>query len=228
MQFSEDPNVKNNRGDLNFITVFDLPYPMETVAYNTPPGKYSHVFRMDGGYVILKKTAVRPGFGRIRIAQILLIYPYQANETAKSDTKRRADSIYKAILGGADFAEMARKFSGDNLSYQLGGVLPEFGIGKYETGFENVAFGLRKDGDISTPYESSFGFHIIKRIKRIPVAPVADQKVLDELKNRIKADPTGCHFKKANAPDNFETNRIPAAYSCQSGFLGIYRQHAAK
>jgi peptidyl-prolyl cis-trans isomerase SurA len=196
VQFSEDPNVKNNRGDLNFITVFDLPYAMETVAYNTPTGKYSPVFKMDGGYVILKKTAARPALGRIRIAQILLIYPYQANEAAKSDTKRRADSIYKAIMGGADFNEMARKFSGDNLSYQLGGVLPEFGIGKYETGFENVAFGLSKDGDISTPYESSFGFHIIKRIKRIPVAPMADQKVLDELKNRIKSDPRAAISKK--------------------------------
>jgi peptidyl-prolyl cis-trans isomerase SurA len=196
LQFSEDPNVKNNRGDLNFITVFDLPYAMETVAYNTPPGKYSRVFRLDGGYAILKKTAVRPATGRIRIAQILLIFPYQATEAAKSDTKKRADSIYKAILAGADFAEMARKFSGDNLSYQLGGVLPEFGIGKYETGFENVAFGLSKDGDISTPYESSFGFHIVKRIKRIPVASVADQKVLDELKNRIKADPRAAISKK--------------------------------
>jgi peptidyl-prolyl cis-trans isomerase SurA len=196
LQYSEDPNVKNNKGDLNFITVFDLPYKMETVAYNTPLGKYSRVFRTDGGYIILKKSAARPAIGRIRIAQILLIYPYQASDAAKSDTKRRADSIYKAIIGGADFAEMARKFSGDNLSYQLGGVLPEFGIGKYETGFENAAFGLSKDGDISLPYESSFGFHIIKRIKRIPVSPVADQKVLDDLKNRIKSDPRAAIPKK--------------------------------
>ena len=56
---------------------------------------------------------------------------------AKAETRQRADSIYQAILHGADFAELARKFSGDNLSYQLGGVLPEFGIGKYETGFES-------------------------------------------------------------------------------------------
>jgi peptidyl-prolyl cis-trans isomerase SurA len=187
--FSEDPYVKNNRGDLNFITVFDLPYAMETVAYHTTIGKYSAVFRTAGGYIILKKTAQRSAAGRIRVAQILLAFPYQATETAKGETQRRADSIYQAIRAGADFGELARKFSGDNLSYQLGGVLPEFGIGKYESGFEITSFDLKKDGDISTPYASSFGYHIIKRIKRIPVPLVMDQKTLDELKEKIKADP---------------------------------------
>ena len=194
--YSEDPNVKMNKGDLNYITVFDLPYPMETVAYSTPLGKYSPVFRTEGGYIILKKTAERPALGRIHAAQILLIYPFQATETSKQETKRRADSIYKAILAGADFGEMARKFSGDNMSYQLGGVLPEFGIGKYEEGFENTAYNLKKDGDISSPYASSFGYHIIKRIKRIPVSPTADQKTLDALKERIKSDPRAAISKR--------------------------------
>jgi peptidyl-prolyl cis-trans isomerase SurA len=189
LQFSEDPYVKDNRGDLDFITVFDLPYAMETVAYHTPPGKYSSVFRTSGGYIILKKTAERTAAGRIHAAQILVTYPYQANDAAKEETKKRADSIYNAIRNGADFAELARKFSGDNLSYQLGGSLPEFGIGKYERGFEITAFNLKKDGDVSEPYASSFGYHIIKRIKRIPVSTLADQKTLDEFKEKIKKDP---------------------------------------
>ena len=189
LQYSDDPFVKNTQGDIGFITVFDLPYAMETVAYNTPLGKYSQVFRTKGGYIILKKTAEAKAEGRIRAAQILLAFPYQANDAAKEDTRRRADSIYQAIRGGADFGELARKFSGDNLSYQLGGVLPEFGIGKYERGFEVTAFSLKKDGDISLPYESAFGYHIIKRIKRIPVPVMADQKTLDEFKEKIKADP---------------------------------------
>ena len=81
LQFSEDPFVKNNRGDIGFITVFDLPYAIETVAYNTPLGKYSPVFRSDGGYIIVRKTAETKARGRIRIAQILLVFPYQANES---------------------------------------------------------------------------------------------------------------------------------------------------
>jgi peptidyl-prolyl cis-trans isomerase SurA len=189
MQFSEDPYVKNNQGDLNFITVFDLPYSMETVAYHTALGKYSPVFKTVGGYIILKKTAERPALGRIHAAQILVAFPFQANDAAKEETLKRADSIYHVIRTGADFAELARKFSGDNLSYQLGGSLPEFGIGKYEKGFEETAFNLKKDGDISEPYASSFGYHIIKRVQRIPVPSKLDQKTLNDFKEKIKKDP---------------------------------------
>ena len=189
IQFSEDPFVKNNSGDLQFITVFDLPYAMESVAYQTMPGKYSPIFRIDGGYIILKKTAERHAAGRIRIAQILLVFPYQASESAKENTKQRADSIFRALKAGSDFGELAKKFSGDNLSYQLGGTLPEFGIGRYEADFENTAYDLKKDGDISEPYRSSLGYHIIKRIKRIPVPAKVNQKILDDMKEKIKTDP---------------------------------------
>jgi peptidyl-prolyl cis-trans isomerase SurA len=91
---------------------------------------------------------------------------------------------------------MAKKYSGDNLSYQLGGVLPEFGIGKYEAGFENTAFNLKKDGDISQPYQSAFGYHIIKRLSRNPIPAKADQKALDRMKEKIKADPRVAISKK--------------------------------
>ena len=188
LQFSEDPNAKENRGDLGYITVFDLPYAMETVAYNTIPGKFSPVFRTNGGYIILKTTAQRPAEGLIKIAQILIIFPMEAKEAEKLSTRNRADSIYQAIKNGADFGTMARKYSGDNLSYQLGGVLPEFGIGKYEAGFENTAYSLKKDGDVSQPYQSAFGYHIIKRLSRDPIPAKADQKALDKMKERIKAD----------------------------------------
>jgi peptidyl-prolyl cis-trans isomerase SurA len=189
MRFSEDPFVKNNQGDIGFITVFDLPYSIETVAYKTALGKYSMVFKTAGGYVILKKTAERTALGRIHAAQILVAFPFQANDAAKKETLSRADSIYRAIRSGSDFAVLAKKFSGDNLSYQLGGSLPEFGIGKYEKGFEETAFNLKNDGDISEPYASSFGYHIVKRVTRIPVPSKLDQKTLNDLKEKIKKDP---------------------------------------
>ncbi len=188
LAYSEDPFVKTNQGDLGYLTVFDLPYAIENVAYQTATGKSSPVFRTDGGYLIIKKTGERPALGRIHVAQILLIFPYQADEAAKADTRRRADSLYQAIRSGSDFGELARKFSGDNLSYQLGGILPEFGIGKYEPAFEKQAYGLKKDGDIGEPFATEFGYHILKRIARVPVSATRDKKTMDELKERVKAD----------------------------------------
>jgi peptidyl-prolyl cis-trans isomerase SurA len=189
LAYSEDPFIKTNRGDIGFITVFGLPYSIENLAYRTPVGRYSPIFRTGDGYIILKKTAERPAEGRLRVAQILLIFPYQANDAEKADTRRRADSLYKAIRSGSDFGALARKFSGDNLSYQLDGVLPEFGIGKYESEFEQTAFALKKDGDVCQPFATSFGYHILKRIAKIPISASRDKKTMDALKDRVQADP---------------------------------------
>jgi peptidyl-prolyl cis-trans isomerase SurA len=76
-----------------------------------------------------------------------------------------------ALQKGADFKTLALQFSSDNLSYQNGGELPEFGVGRYDPAFETAAFALQKDGEISKPVHTEFGYHIIKRLQHIP-APV--------------------------------------------------------
>jgi len=114
------------------------------------------------------------------------------------------------------------KFSGDNLSYQLGGVLPEFGVGKYERGFETAAYSLKKDGDISAPYESEFGYHIIKRIKRIPTATVADQKTLNDFKERIKGDPRVAVAKNRMMEIILKQTDFKTVDCCRSCFLEFH------
>ena len=42
-QFSDDPAAKTNKGDLNYITVFTLPYELENVVYTTTPGKFRNL-----------------------------------------------------------------------------------------------------------------------------------------------------------------------------------------
>ena len=62
-QFSDDPAAKTNRGDLGFITVLTLPYPLETVIYSTAPGKYSQPFHSRIGFHILKNIEERKAAG---------------------------------------------------------------------------------------------------------------------------------------------------------------------
>jgi len=187
--FSEDPFAKNNHGDLGYITVFTLPYALENLAYNTLPGKFSRIYHGKNGYHIFKNTGERKAIGKIKTAQILLMMPATASDVVKAETKRRADSIYRLLLNGSDFSELARKFSGDNLSYQMGGEMNEFGVGKYETVFEATAFALKKDGEVSQPVASSFGYHIIKRLHRSPVIVNKDKKTMEDLKQRVTGDP---------------------------------------
>ncbi len=187
--YSDDPSAKTNRGDIGYITVFTLPYELETLAYTTPVGQYSRPYRTRGGYHIFKVESERKAAGRIRVAQILVSYPPGANEAAQQATRERADSIYKLVIDGGDFATLAKTNSGDNLSYQLGGELPEFGVGSYDSAFEAAAFGLSRDGAVSKPVPSVYGFHIIKRISRKPFPQQFDEETAASLKQQVLNDP---------------------------------------
>lgn len=165
---SADPSVQSNKGDIGFITALSLAYDLENIAYNTAPGQYSKPYRSKTGFHILKNLGERKASGRIRAAQILLAFFPDATEAQKQQQKKLADSLYSAILAGADFKTLAAQFSNDNLSYQTGGEMMEFGIGRYEPAFENAAFSLAKDGEVSKPVLSSFGYHIIKRLELKP------------------------------------------------------------
>lgn len=176
--------------DLGYITVFTLPYDLETIAYHTPKGGFSAPFRTKSAYTIIRVTDERPAAGRMKAAQILLAFKPDADEAEKTRIARLADSIYNALQQGASFKEMVTKYSNDNVSYQAGGLMPEFGVGKYDAAFESAVFGLAKDGDISKPIRTNFGYHIVQRIQRVPVnADKNNVEAMTQLKQSVQADP---------------------------------------
>lgn len=189
LAYSEDPSVKTNQGNLGYITVFTLPYVLETLAYTTPAGKFSMPYRSKGGYHIFKNEGERKALGRIKAAQILLSFPPGATEAARFAVHKKADSIYALLQKGADFASLAKTNSGDNLSYQLGGELPEFGIGTYDSVFEATAFSLDREGAISKPIPSIYGYHIIKLIARKPFPQQMNEEAGNTLKQQVLNDP---------------------------------------
>lgn len=168
-EMSEDPAAKANKGYLGFVTAFTLPYEMESVAYATPAGKFSKPFKSSIGYHIFKVNSIRNAAGRMRAAQILLAYPPEATRAEQQLIASRADSIYKAILSGADFKKLAARYSNDNLSYQNGGEMQEFGTGRYEPAFEKAAFALKSNGAVSKPFTTEYGIHILKRLDWKPL-----------------------------------------------------------
>ena len=186
--YSEDPSAKDNKGDIGFITVFTLPYELETLAYTTPESKFSKPYRSAVGYHIFKNLGERKAIGKITAAHILFSFPPNASDEWKAKQKLKADSVYQALENGANFGEMAKIYSGDNLTYMNGGTLSDFSVGKYEPSFEEAAFALSKDGDISRPLLTGYGYHIIKRISRKPI-PEKSKESLSDIKMRVLSDP---------------------------------------
>ena len=80
------------------------------------------------------------------------------------------------------FAELAKEHSIDKSNAARGGDLGFFGRGRMVPEFEETAFGLASDGDVSEIVKTRFGYHIIIRVEREDGKP----KPFDEVKNQIR------------------------------------------
>jgi len=168
-EFSDDPAAQVNGGDAGYITVFTLPYAIENIIYNTPVGKVAPLYTSKSGYLILKNGGERPALGTLKAAQILIAFPPDADAKAKAQGKKLADSLYNALLKGADFSKLATRFSNDPVSSQAEGQLLPVAVGEYDAVFENAVFALSKNGAITKPFLTAHGYHIVKRLARLPV-----------------------------------------------------------
>lgn len=84
-----------------------------------------------------------------------------ASDAAMDSARAQAEALLERVRAGEDFAELAREFSGDPGTAQLGGDLGWFRRGRMVREFEQAAFSLT-DGQISDVVATDFGFHIIK------------------------------------------------------------------
>jgi len=177
--------------DAGFMTVFTLHYAMENVVYGLKPGQLSAPYRTKAGYYIFQDKEERHAVGRIRAAQILIAMPPDANESDKAAAKKTADSVYKLLKAGADFGDLAAKVSNDKTTFLNGGVMDEFGSGKYAPLFEQHVFALKKDGQMTEPFLTEYGYHIVKQMSRTPVASEKNSNTTADLKQRVISDQRG-------------------------------------
>ena len=116
--------------------------------------------------------------GLVRPAHILLRLSTKATAQQQEQVKQRMDSVYRALQGGADFAEMAKKVSEDKGSASRGGDLPWIAPSQTLKEFEDVAYSLAP-GQMSKPFLSPVGYHVILMKERKQLEP------FDSLKSAI-------------------------------------------
>ncbi|NNE30120.1 MAG: peptidyl-prolyl cis-trans isomerase, partial [Saprospiraceae bacterium] len=164
-KYSDDQLSKERGGSLGYL-VAPFPngfYSLENAAYNTPTGTFKGPIRTQMGYHIIQVTERRKARGEMELAHVLLrVDPKKPNSDVMA--KGRCDSLYQVINQGGDFGAIARKFSEDKATAPKDGYIGFIGINRYEKGFEDQAFALRNDGDLSKPVRSSVGYHILKRL----------------------------------------------------------------
>ena len=181
---SDDPSAQRNSGDLGYFTAFQMVYPFEEAAYNTPIGKISNPVRTRFGYHIIKVVDQRSARGTMKAAHIMVATGKEATPEEVESAEKKAQEIYDKLQKGESFETLAGEFSDDSQTADKGGVLPLFGTGtttRMVLEFEDAAFALKKDGDISKPIKTDFGYHIIKRLEW------TDLRTFDQLKKEIQS-----------------------------------------
>jgi peptidyl-prolyl cis-trans isomerase D len=86
-----------------------------------------------------------------------------ASDTAAA--RARAEAVRKELVGGAPFAEVAKRESADTVSGNKGGDLGEWTKGAFDPTFDSAAFSMKLN-EISAPVETQFGFHLIQVTSR--------------------------------------------------------------
>ncbi len=186
---SEDPSAVNNGGDLGFFTAFQMVYAFEEKAYTTAMGSISEPFRTRFGYHILKVTDKRPARGTIKTAHLMVAVPKDATQEVKDNAEKKINELYEKLSKGEKWEDLVALHSDDPSSSKKGGELAAFGSGTTQrmvTSFEDAAFALKTDGEISKPIRTDYGFHIVKRLEWKDVAPYLTMK--KELQGRVNKD----------------------------------------
>lgn len=171
--------------DLGYFSAFKMVYNFETAAYNTPVGEVSMPFKTRFGYHIVWVKDKRESRGERTVAHIMI--SNQKKDRPHDKPESRINDIYLKLQQGEDFEALAKQFSEDQSSASKGGMLAPFTGGQLSSvEFENQAFALEHVGDISKPFETEYGWHIIKLYGKKPVASFEDMKA--ELEEKVKRD----------------------------------------
>ena len=185
-ELSHCPSGKMDKGNLGYFNAFKMVYPFENAAYNTAIGKVSPIVRTRFGYHLVKPHNLRKAKGRVKAAHIMIVCDSKKQSDC-NNAKEKIDAIYSSIINGGSFEEIAKESSNDRKSAQKGGELGWISSGgNVYPSFENAVFNLIANNEISKPFQTPNGWHIVKRLDFEDVKSYEDLRY--ELKNKIQKD----------------------------------------
>lgn len=192
-------SVQNFGGQENFDKTLD--------DYNMELDKFKETLKKD---LMYKKH--REWFdenNKVTDDEIKKYFEDNKDEFAKVDAshilvedEQTANDIKSRLDNGEDFASLAKEYSKDTASAQNGGDLGAFAKGQMVKEFEDAAFSM-KEGEISAPVKSQFGYHIIK------VNSIKDsfEDSKEEITKKIKDQKYADYIKKLHEESNVVTDQ---------------------
>lgn len=161
ISYSQGPNALEG-GEVGWRNVNTLPRGLATEIENLQAGEVSEPLRAGGGLLLVRvndrrargDVIVREFSARhLMIEDSELVSPQQARE--------RIQDLHRQLREGADFGELAREWSDDESSANLGGRLNWFPEGSYGPQIQQVLDEL-EPGELSEPFQTPGAWHILR------------------------------------------------------------------
>ena len=173
-QISEDPSAPSNGGDLGYFSAFEMVYPFESAAFKTPVGQISEPVRTRFGYHLVKVADKRASAGEVEVSHIMI--RKNGEDPAARD---KIFDLADKLRAGSRWEDLCKENSDDFSNRDAGGKLPPFKKGTYAQSaplFEEAALALNTPGEISDPVQTTYGWHLIRLERKIPLAPFSEMK----------------------------------------------------
>ncbi len=166
VRYSDSPNALEG-GDLGWRSLDEIPPAFAQQIRQMEPGQVLGPVRGPSGFQLLHLREVRDS-GDVPVQRMteyhvrhILVRINDRQDAAAARAK--IDTLHARIQGGAEFTEVAREASEDTSTRNQGGDLGWFPIDAYGEEFER-AIGALGDGQVSQPFRSDAGWHVIERV----------------------------------------------------------------
>ena len=178
--------VKPNEGELSYFSSFAMVYPFESAAYALEPGEVSMPVRTRYGYHLIKLFDRVEMYGKVTLQHIWL---------RGSDKQHAIGRMYENLLNGTPFEIVVRQ-SDDESTAQQGGYISDAMLAQLPQEYVKVLSGL-KEGEVSRPFLSRYGWHIVKLVKKDTLPPF--ESMVPYYKQKMVRDQRGDASRKSFA-----------------------------
>jgi peptidyl-prolyl cis-trans isomerase SurA len=152
-------------GDLGWRRMDEIPPAFADTIATLKPGEVSQVLRGPTGFHILKLIGMRKGDRKVVTeyhARQILIKPSELVTSAQA--QQQAQDLYNRVVDKhEDFAAVAKKYSKDDTTANLGGDMGWFEPSAWGSAIAAKLVEL-KDGQVSEPFQTEAGWHVLERL----------------------------------------------------------------
>ena len=163
--YSSDQNALEG-GSLGWRKATELPTLFSDVVTKMKVGEASELIRSGAGFHIIRLAEKRGDVVKFEdqtLVRHILVQPSEIR--SEKQTKDLMNEIFQKLVDGEDFKQLARLHSEDPGSKMEGGELGWSAPDTFDPAFEGV-MNSADIGEVSTPFQSSFGWHILEVLDR--------------------------------------------------------------